>query len=361
MRSMGAAIAVAAVVAMFGRGLAAADDAAVPGRDPEVSAFASIEPDTATVGDRLRLRVRVERGPDVDVAIPDIASAVAPLEVLDGASLPTVERDGRVIDERVFVLAAFETGLLAVPPIVLTYVGAAGDTGSVSTDSLFVTVVSVLPPEEEEQAPRDIKPPIELPRRVWPFVLAAAAALGGLLAYRYLRAWWRGRREPREAVVDEPIVPPRAAHLVAFERLEALRRADPVGSGQIEAFYVRVSDIVRHYVRDRFAVDAIDMTTEELRPRMELARIERGEVDWTTRYLARADLSKFARLHPNAERARGDFDEAWDFVERTRFREAEGEVEGGGAAVADADGGEPPPGRAPSPAEDGPPGREGAP
>ena len=298
----------------------AAEAAAVTPGEPPVRVFASIEPDTATVGDRLNLRLRIEHGPDVDVAAPDIGAAIAPLEVLGSAQRPPVEREGRVVDERVYVVAAFETGRFGVPSLTFDYVDAAGDTGSVRTDSTFVTIVSVLPEDEEELAPKDIKPPIELPRRIWPFVVAAAAVVGLILAYRHLRAWWRRLRTPAREVVEEPAVPPRAAHLAAFERLEALRRDDPIGHGEIEGFYVRVTDILRRYLRDRFAVDAIDMTTAELRPSMLNARIESDEIDRTVTYLAHADLAKFAKLHPDEARARADFQEAWDFVERTRFR-----------------------------------------
>jgi hypothetical protein len=312
---IGAVVLAAACAAPGG---AAAQEPA--GAEPRVQVFATIEPDTATVGDRLNLRLRIERDPDVNVGAPDVAAAIAPLEVLGSARAPAVERGGRVVEERLYVVAAFETGQIALSPIAFDYVDAAGDTGSARTDSAFVTIVSVLPEDEEELAPKDIKPPIELPRRIWPFVLAAALAAAAVLGYRYIRAWWRRLRRPSERVAEEPAVPPRAAHLLAFERLEALRCDDPIGRGDIERFYVAVTDIVRRYLRDRFAVDAIDMTTAELGPSMLDARIGRGEIERTITYLARADLAKFAKLHPDEERARADFQEAWDLVERTRFR-----------------------------------------
>jgi hypothetical protein len=291
-----------------------------PAPDQPVTVTASVEPDTATVGDRLTLRLRVERPEGVRVTFPDVAKLVPPLEVLGNAAIPNETREGRAVEERVYILAAFETGRARVPAMQFAFVDAKGDSGTVLSDSLAVFVKSVLPGGEEKPQPKDIKPPVELPRHVWPFIVGAAAVVAALLGLRYLRKWWRSRRKPARKKVEEPVVPRHAAHLVAFERLTALEREDPIGRGDVPAFYVAVTGILRLYVRDRFAVDAIDMTTSELGPAMRSARMEEGDIGWTVDYLAHADLAKFAKHVPTPERARDDFRGAWDFVERTRFR-----------------------------------------
>lgn len=300
---------------------------------PPVSADATVEPSTVTVGDRIRLTLRVERDPEVRIVYPDVLSGVAPLDVLGDAALDPITRDGRVFEEHVYVLAAFETGQLGVPQLPFAYVAASGDSGIVWTDSLTIVIESVIPDTlaEEDAGPRDIKPPVDLPRRVWPFVLAAALVAGALAGLHYLRKWWRARSRPAaEKEEPPPPVPRRSAHVVAFERLRALELADPIGRGDTGGFYVAVTEILRLYLRDRFGVDAMDMTTFQLSVELHDARIDEAEVRWTVDYLSHADLAKFARHHPTEERARDDFRGAWDFVERTRFREQEvPEVDGG--------------------------------
>ncbi|MFH1502631.1 MAG: hypothetical protein ABIG03_06260 [Candidatus Eisenbacteria bacterium] len=312
--------ALAAVVVATGLLLPAVAVGQAPTLSPSVDA--SIDPPSATVGDRLTLRVTLETPEGTRVEFPDVPSMIAPLVVLSGASMPSREVEGATVEDRYYVVAAFETGAVGVPQLAFPYVTVEGESGVVWTDSLTVVVESVMPDTlaEEETGPRDIKPPVELPRRVWPFVVAAAAVLAALVGFHYLRRWWVARRsEPREETPAEPVVPKRAAHLVALERLDALERDDPVGRGDLVGFYVRVTEVVRLYVRDRFAVDAIDMTTTELAPAMTAARIEDAETDWAVRFLARADLAKFARLTPTPERAAEDLGEARAFVERTRF------------------------------------------
>jgi len=297
---------------------------------------ATVEPAVATIGDRLHYSLVVERDEGVEVEVPDVVADLAPFEVLDVMLSEPVSRDGRIVEQRDFLVAAFETGELFVPALEFSYVTAEGDSGVAMTDSLSVTIESVLPEVREDQqvGPMDIKPPVELPRRIWPWIVAILVAAALAVGIHFLRKWLRNRNaEPEEWSVEEPPVPRIAAHVVALERLDALERDDPIGRGDVPAFYVRVTEIVRLYLRDRFGVDAIDMTTSELAPAMRDARIEEPEIEWGTRYLTHADLAKFARHVPSEERARADFGEARDFVERTRLRgEMVATDEGDGAA-----------------------------
>jgi len=290
---------------------------------PPVRVEARIAPSTATVGDRLRLDVTVDRAADVRVEYPDIGGLVAPLEIQDAVLLPEEERDGRVIERRIYALASFETGPVRIPVLPIAYATAEGETATAYTDSLAVTIESVIPEEDRagQPAPRDIKGPIELPRRIWPWVVLAAAAAAALIAARYLRAWWLRRGEPVEEPVIDPIERRRAAHLVAFGRLDAIRADDPIGRGDVPGFYVRVTDVFRRYIGDRYDVPAIDMTTAELEPAMIDARLPVSDAAWARDLLTRADLSKFAKFAPTPEEARADFDGVRDFVERTRFHD----------------------------------------
>lgn len=295
-----------------------------------VTVVATVEPAVATIGDRLLYTLVVDRAESVEVVLPDVVADLAPFEVLDAVLAEPEARDGRVLERREYFVAAFETGDIFVPALELSYVTATGDSGVAFSDSLAVSIESVLPEvrEDQEVGPLDIKPPVELPRRVWPYIVVVLALAALVVGFYFVRKWWRNRKsEPGEERVEEPKVPRIAAHVVALERLDELALDDPIGRGDVPAFYVRVTEIVRFYLRDRFGVDAIDMTTSELPPAMRGARIEEGEIDWCGSYLVHADLAKFAKHVPSEDRARVDYREAREFVERTRLRGEEGVVE----------------------------------
>ena len=298
-----------------------------------VSVTVSVEPAVATIGDRLHYALVLDRADGVEVVLPDVVADLAPFEVLDLTLSEPEQRDGRVVERRDYVVAAFETGELFVPALEFAYVTADGDSGVALSDSLAVSIGSVLPEVREDQqvGPMDIKPPLELPRRVWPYVVAALVVAAVVAGLYFLRRWLKSRKaQPKEERAEEPPVPRFAAHVVALERLDALAREDMIGRGDLAGFYVRVTEIVRLYLRDRFGVDAIDMTTSELRPAMRDARIDEAEIAWSGAYLVHADLAKFAKHVPTEERARADFGEARKFVERTRLRGAAGAEGHGG-------------------------------
>ena len=316
------------LVALLAPALSFADEGAEATAVEEVRAqpvriTVSVEPCVATVGDRLHLRIDIDRANGVTVVLPDVVAGIAPFEVLDAVLAEPAPGSDRTVERRDYIIAAFETGELYVPALAFEYVTADGDTSVAFGESLAVTIESVLPEvrEDEEVGPRDIKPPVELPRRVWPFIVAVLAVAVVAAAFYFVRKWLRSRTsEPAPEVVDEPRVPRIAAHVVALERLDALERDDLIGRGDIQRFYVRATEIVRLYLRDRFGVDAIEMTTHELPPAMSAARIDKNEIGWSEGFLLHADLAKFARHVPSEERARSDFGEAREFIERTRLR-----------------------------------------
>ncbi len=332
----GGTVCVFLLVALWAPAPSFAEEGAEPAavedvRSQPVRITASVEPSVATVGDRLHLRIDIDRANGVTVALPDVVAGVVPFEVLDAVMAEPVSGSDRTVERRDYIIVAFETGELYVPALAFEYVTADGDTGEAFSESLAVTIESVLPEvgEDEEVGPKDIKPPVELPRRVWPLIVVVLALVAAAAAFYFVRKWLRGRTsEPAEETVAEPPVPRIAAHVVALERLDALERDDPIGRGEIQRFYVRATEIVRLYLRDRFGVDAIDMTTHELPPAMLAARIDKGEIGWSEGFLLHADLAKFARHVPSEERARSDFGEAREFIERTRLR-GEAVVDGG--------------------------------
>src|SRR5438045_1176106 len=94
----------------------------------------------------------------------------------------------------------------------------------------------------------DIKGLVPLPHSWW-WLLIVAVVLA--LAY-----WLWKRRQPINTTKPLPQPTP---YELAIRALQRLREENP----PVEEFYTRLSDIVRHYLEDRFYLRAPERTTEE--------------------------------------------------------------------------------------------------
>jgi hypothetical protein len=128
------------------------------------------------------------------------------------------------------------------------------------------------------------------------------------------------RRRRRTATAPPP-PPPRPAHELALEQLQQLRGAGLWQRGEIKAFHSQLSHIVREYLEGRFAIPALESTTDEI-----LAALRRTDLaeEWRLRLrqmLQTADLVKFAKAVPPENVHEEQLGQAVDFVTATKPEE----------------------------------------
>ena len=91
-----------------------------------------------------------------------------------------------------------------------------------------------------------------------------------------------------------------------------------LGDGYLKLFYLRLSDIVRHYIEDRFGLRAPEQTTDEFLAALADAPQIRGDhQQLLRRFLRQADMVKFAKFMPGADETGGAVEAARRFIEQT--------------------------------------------
>jgi hypothetical protein len=142
-------------------------------------------------------------------------------------------------------------------------------------------------------------------------LLAGAAAL---------IAWWvRWRRWAAERARI-------TAYDRAMRRFRALERRGLPSPDEADAWYVELSDIVRHYLEDRYGVRAPELTTEEfLQEARRSPELSASHRDLLTSFLERCDRVKFAAYHPDVAESKDVLDAARRFLDETRIRVEPGE------------------------------------
>lgn len=252
----------------------------------------TVSPTTATVGDRITLRITVPGADSEAITWPSPAGGELGGFTLLRADTLTGKKEqkrfgGPTLE---WTVAAFDTGSVSTGPLTM---GVAGDT--MRMEGARVTIASVL----SDTTGRDLRPfkaQEELPITFFDLLhwfgpwLAGAAALAALLMIlrRYLR---RRRRDGEGAEQIVPAVPP---HEEAKRALDELKRDNPLAKGFLKEYVSRLGLIVKRLLERTHMDPVLEMTTSEVRRWLQDERVlcDPGDV---LAILEAGDQVKFAR------------------------------------------------------------------
>ncbi len=225
----------------------------------------------------------------------------------------------RIEETRRFRAYAFGSGEIRTAPLRIEATPRGGTTPHVATaEPVVVRVTSALVPGAAG--------PVELPpgplreRSPWGAV-ALGAAVFVAATYRYVTS--RRRRHTAAAFVRNtapaaPAPPPVPPHVVAAERLRAIRERAPGDSAAIAADFVEASSIVRDFIAARFAIHSHEQTSEELLAAARRApEIPAQRLRLLSGFLAACDSVKFAQDAPGAAERTRLLDAADAFIAET--------------------------------------------
>ena len=268
------------------------DVAAAQGTEPiAVQAGTVLDRDSVTVGDVVRLTVRVRAPRGATVNFPTAGDSLGAVQSLE----PPVVRNGSdtTATDRIAVyrLAAWDVGLLPVRLGDVLVQTEAGERRVVlSLPSLFVR--SVLPADTTLRVPKAARPLLVSPPAVpwWYWLIAATAATVVGLAI-----WlWRRRRGLKLALVGDPYAEAQAA----FARVEALKLMQAGEPGRHAAL---MADVARRYLAKSLEPASLALTSREL---LEVLRgAPTVSYDALRSLLTEVDGVKFAAASITAERA----------------------------------------------------------
>ena len=268
---------------------------------------ASVNPVAATVGDRLTYEITVtaENETGEPVKPEPVLGDVAPFELLDAKAVAENELTHKLI----FTLALFQTGNFQLPVYTLHWVDAEGKPHSISTEPLFVEILSVLKPGQKEPENLEIGPPAEAILDWREYVLPAAVTIV-LVAILLAIIWWFKKRPKQKInVTEQKSVSPAET---ALRRLADLERKNLPQSGQLKKYFTELSDSLREYLEKEFSVDAMEKTTYELES--ELPHILEGQKERIIALLEMCDSVKFAKGAVEQKEAQRAINETRDII-----------------------------------------------
>ena len=151
--------------------------------------------------------------------------------------------------------------------------------------------------------------------KIWFYILGFI-----LLAPLLIKLFWGKKEEEVEEIEEKIFIP---AHKKALTALQALQSKELWQTGNIKGYQSELTDIVRRYLGDRFDVNALEMTTDEINRALRDKDFDAKHSTTLQRILTIADLVKFAKATPPVEINAEFMDEAVAFVESTKKEEIE--------------------------------------
>ena len=237
------------------------------------------------------------------------------VEILKALEADTSDiHNGRIQIDQQLLLQSFDSGTYVLNPI--RYVQGNETIASnrlvlkvmpVPVDTL-TTIHDYADVQDVDRRFVDYLPDFLVDYGLW--ILALIIVLGaGYYLYRRLS---RKGVETKEKVI---VIPP---YELAIQELDSLRSDKLCEQGREREFYTRLTDILRQYLQGRFGINAMEMTSTQIRHMLqtnEETRLSKRNMD---QVLETADFVQFAKVRPLPEDNTRSFNSAIQFVEDTK-------------------------------------------
>ena len=277
------------------------------------SVYGKLEPSKIVIGDQTKLSYELTQDKSERVSCPVFSDTITKgVELVETLKPDTIDLGGGRIQVKLdYMVTAFDSGFYFIPAQKFVSIN-----DSVQSKPLGLLVDTVETGEQAEINPvKDIMDPPILWSEFfyWAGIVLLVLLIVALIIYMIMRE----RLNKKLDFVfhrEEPAIPP---YQIALQQLEEVKSEKAWQSGDIKAFYTRVTDIMREYMMGQFSINAMELTTDEIlaltkkNPEFEQVRQILKEV------LELSDLVKFAKFIPLEDENNRSMLNAFSFVEKT--------------------------------------------
>ncbi|MBR4482740.1 MAG: hypothetical protein IKS58_02050 [Paludibacteraceae bacterium] len=277
------------------------------------SVYGKLEPSKIVIGDQTKLSYELTQDKSERVSCPVFSDTITKgVELVETLKPDTIDLGGGRIQVKLdYMVTAFDSGFYFIPAQKFVSIN-----DSVQSKPLGLLVDTVETGEQAEINPvKDIMDPPFLWSEFfyWAGIVLLVLLIVALIIYMIMRERLNSKLDfvfHRE----EPAIPP---YQIALQQLEEVKSEKAWQSGDIKAFYTRVTDIMREYMMGQFSINAMELTTDEIlaltkkNPEFEQVRQILKEV------LELSDLVKFAKFIPLEDENNRSMLNAFAFVEKT--------------------------------------------
>lgn len=284
----------------------------------QVVVKSQLTPTTIRVGEQADLSVSVTLGAGERAYFPEYKNGgqIAPgVEVVEASPVDTtyLNENRRVRLTRTYRLTSFDQALYTLPAFAVkvggkTYkasapLGLKVDTAGISVDTLHV---------DRFYGPKGAVEGVFTWRSLYFWLAALVLVL--LVAAAVLTVRYFNRRPITRRVV---VRPPEAPHKWAIREINKIKEERNWNEDDAKDYYVRLTDVLRRYIEQRFHFGAREMTSSEILDKLLKAKDE-ASLRELRQVLETADLVKFAKYKAALSENDANLVKAVEFINETR-------------------------------------------
>lgn len=268
-----------------------------------------VDTDSVRVGDTINLSVVLEGNYTLQ-NYPDSSAFSEDLELLTRERYQAAANR----DSIVYKLQYFGVEDLVINPLEFNLRVSDRDT-ILRSSRIPIFFKSTLTSQEEELRP--LKPIFDFARSYWPYILGGILLIIlGFAIARYLKE--RAKQEtfiPQTFQKEEFINP---LDELENDIVSLQAGTSPSNRDEFEAFYVRLADSIRRYLKRVYDFPALEMTTGEIIRELQRERASSEIIRDVKKVLRDADMVKFAKFNPASDQVSDAIRTGLDFLETAR-------------------------------------------
>jgi hypothetical protein len=294
----------------------------------DIKATAKLDSNSIRIGQQVKLQLsiqyKVDNGKQTKIKWPEIADSIGKeVEIVGQSKIDTVIPDKNnpleFVQTKTLYITSFDSGYWAIPPFKFII---DGDTNGIYTDPLLLGVHTIA--IDTTIAIKDIKAPFtenyswldwlkDNMYVVYGTLVAILVVFSIILLVRYFK-----KVKPPMVVVEVKKIP---AHIIAFEKLDKLRNEKLWQEGKLKLYHITLSEILREYIENRFKIQALEQTTEEILFAFRNVAIDEDSRVKLKQTLILADLVKFAKEQPLPNENESSLTNSYEFINGTKREE----------------------------------------
>jgi len=293
-----------------------------------IQATAAINNNNIKIGQQVILNLNVtynaNSGKHLVIGWPQLADTIRKeIEIVGQSKVDTVIADSanpyQLSLRKSFLITSFDSGSWTIPPFKFS---TNDDSITAYTQALILNVSNIA--VDTTLNIKDIKPILEvnytfidwIKDNIYPIIITLAAIIIIIIIVYYIRK--KLKNKPVEIIPEAPKLP---AHVIALEKLDKLKNEKLWQEGKIKLYHSSLTDIVREYIENRFKIQAMEQTTDEILHGFRNVAIDEESKGKLKQLLLLSDLVKFAKEHPLPNENEISLMNAYDFINGTKKEE----------------------------------------